>query len=125
MGVLRRIVPYAFPAGRIGVALWAWRNRQEIAGWVRYAADALPRLIGGEHPDVLTEGRLRVRLSSDPMTRNADGLRVTVEDGVATLSGLVPVPVHDAALAIATNTSGVDRVKDELEDLQRRPFRRR
>ena len=125
MGVLRRIVPYAFPAGRIGVALWAWRHRQEIAGWAGYAAKAVPKLVGGEHPDVLAEGRLRMRLTSDSVTRNADGLRVAVRDGVATLSGLVPSDVHDAAIAIATNTSGITRVKDELEDLRRRSFLRR
>ena len=122
MGALRRIVPLAFPAGRIGVALWAWRNRQEIAGWAGYAAKAVPRLVGGDHPDVLTEGRLRMRLAGDPVTRKADGLRVAVDDGVATLSGVVPTEVHDAALSIATNTTGVTRVKDELEDQTRRSF---
>ena len=125
MGALRRIVPYAFPAGRIGIALWAWRHRQEIAGWAGYAAKSVPKLVGGEHPDVLSEGRLRMRLASDPMTRYADGLRVAVEEGVATLSGTVPAEAHDAAIAIATNTSGITRVKDELQDLRPRSFLRR
>jgi hypothetical protein len=117
---LRRIVPAAFPVGRAAAALWAWRHRQEIAGWAGYAAKALPRILAREHPDVLTEGRLRARLATDPVTRNVDGLRVSVRDGVATLSGLVHADVHDAALAIATNTGGVLRVRDELQDRRRR-----
>jgi osmotically-inducible protein OsmY len=110
--------------GRLGVAVWAWRHRQEIAGWAGYAAKAVPKLVGGEHPDVLTEGRLRMRLSSDPLTRDVDGLRVSVTDGVATLSGLVHRDVHDAVLATATNTAGIVRVRDELEDRPRSFLRR-
>lgn len=125
MGPLRRIVPLAFPVGRTAAVVWAWRHRQEIADWATYVAKALPRIIGGEHPDVLAEGRLRARLAGDPVTRNADGLRVAVSEGVATLSGLVPADVHDAAVAIATNTGGVTRVRDELQDRRRRSLRRR
>ena len=120
MSPLRRIVPVAFPVGRTAVALWAWRHRQEIAGWAGYAAKALPRILAREHPDVLVEGKLRARLAADPVTRNVDGLRVSVRDGVATLSGLVHPDVHDAALATATNTGGVTRVRDELQDRRRR-----
>jgi len=120
MGLIRRVLPFAFPMGRLGVALWAWRNRDEIAGWAGYAAKAVPKLAGGDTTDVVAEGRLRMRLTSDHRTRNVDGLRVSVSDGVATLTGLVDAEVHDAALAVATNTSGITRVKDELEDLGRR-----
>jgi osmotically-inducible protein OsmY len=69
---------------------------------------------------VLAEGRLRARLAADRRTRNVDGLRVEVHDGVATLRGMVPAEAHDAAVAIATNSAGVTRVRDELTEPRRR-----
>ena len=118
MGVLRKVLPWATPMGRVGMAMWAWRNRGEIAGWAGYAARSAPRIIGDEagRRDALIEGRLRMRLTGDPRTRNVDGIKVHVEDGVATLSGLVEPRVHDAVLTIATNTSGVTRVRDEMTE---------
>jgi osmotically-inducible protein OsmY len=124
MGLLRKTLPYAFPMGRVGIALWAWKNRGEIAGWAGYAAKSAPRLLGDDRADVLVEGRLRMRLTADPRTRNVDGVKVDVEDGVATLTGLVEPDVHDAVLAIATNTSGVTRVRDEMGELRSRRFAR-
>ena len=48
-------------------------------------------------------------------------VHVEVVDGVALLRGMVPAEAHDAALVIATNTTGVRRVRDELTE----PVRRR
>ena len=47
---------FASPLNRATVALWAWRHRDEIAGWAGYAARAMPRLVGGDTADVLAEG---------------------------------------------------------------------
>ena len=124
MSPLPRIVPIGFPAARAAAVLWAWRHRQEIANWAGYAASSVPRILAREHPDVLIEGKLRARLATDPVTRNVDGLRVSVRDGVAILSGLVHADVHDAAVATATNTGGVRRVRDELVDRRRRSLLR-
>ena len=112
MGLLGKFVPLS----RMGVALWGWRHRHEIGGWFAYATRSAPKLLAGETADVLLEGRLRARLTADWRTRNIDGLHVTVEDGIVRLSGTVDDKVHDAALAIATNTSGVRRVADEIVD---------
>lgn len=114
MGVLRRAIGLGFPMTRLGAGLWAWRHRHEMLGWAGFAAGAGPRLLGDDRADVLVEARLRARLTADSRTRNVDGLRVSVTDGVATLAGMVPTRAHDAALAIATNTAGVTRVRDEL-----------
>jgi hypothetical protein len=119
MGLVRRVVKDAIPLSRVGVALWGWRHRHEIGGWVGYAARSAPRLVA-ERDAVLAEGRLRARLTADKRTRNVDGLRVEVVDGVATLRGLVPPEAHDAAVAIATNTTGITRVRDELREPARR-----
>ncbi len=123
MGLIRKMIPVAFPLSRAGVALWAWRHRDEVTGWAGYAARSVPRLVEGRTGDVLAEGRLRARLSSNRMTRNADGLRVEVDGGVATLRGAVAPDERDAALAIATNISGVSRVRDEMEETGRRRSR--
>lgn len=120
MGLLRTGLKTALPVSRLGAALFAWRHRKEIFGWAQFVQRAAPDLVRGDSADVLVEARLRARLTANSTTRDAEGLRVEVEDGVATLSGVVDHKVHDAALAVATNTSGIDRVKDELGDLGRR-----
>ncbi|CAN5481721.1 hypothetical protein BH18ACT1_BH18ACT1_07560 [soil metagenome] len=118
--LLRRVLPFAFPIIRAGAALWAWNHRDQVLDWAGFAARSVPKLQGEERADVILEGRLRARLAGDPRTRCADGLRVSVADGAATLSGLVEPGVHDAALAIAADTKGVVRVRDDLQDTGRR-----
>jgi osmotically-inducible protein OsmY len=120
MGLLRRTLPYAFPMGRVGMAMWAWKNRDEISKWAGYAVKSAPRLLSEERSDVVTEGRLRARLTGDSRTRGVDGIRVEVEDGVAILRGMVDPYVHDAVLSIATNTTGVERVRDEMSEIRKR-----
>lgn len=120
MGVLRGVVRNAIPLSRVGVGLWAWQHRNEIGGWAGYVARSGPRIVAGDTQDVLVEGRLRARLTADKRTRDVDGLHVAVEDGVAVLRGTVPSEAHDAALAIATNTTGITRVRDELLEPGRR-----
>lgn len=119
MGLFRRVLPYAFPMTRLSAALWAWSHRNEIKGWLGYAARSAPKIVGGDAADVVSEGRLRARLTSDRRTRDVDGLVVDVADGVATVRGSVEPSVHDAVVAVATNTSGVTRVRDELTDIGR------
>jgi osmotically-inducible protein OsmY len=116
MGLVRGLVRNAIPVTRVGVTLWAWRHRNEIGNWLGYAARAAPKVVAGDTDDVLVEGRLRARLTADKRTRNVDGLRVDVADGVATLRGMVPPEAHDAAVAITTNTSGVQKVRDEITE---------
>jgi hypothetical protein len=115
-GRLRRLLPVAVPVSRGAVALWAWRNRTSLLDWAGFATRSVPRLQGEERGDVITEARLRARLTNDARTRGAEGLRVDVSDGVATLSGVVTPEVHDAALDVATDTRGVRRVRDTLRD---------
>ena len=123
--LLRRLLPVAVPVSRAGVALWAWNHRNELADWAGFATRSVPRLQGDERGDVITEARLRARLTNDPRTRGVSGLQVAVAGGVATLWGTVPIEVHDAALDIATATRGVHRVRDRLEDTGRRRRPRR
>ena len=109
-----RLVKGALPISRVGMALWAWNNRDELVKWGGFAVGAVGRLAEGESADVLAEARLRARFTADARTRGADGLRVSVADGVATLSGRVPTEVRDAALEIASASSGIRRVRDDI-----------
>jgi osmotically-inducible protein OsmY len=108
------------------MAWWAWRNRTQLLDWAGFATRSVPRIQGEERGDVIAEARLRARLTNDPRTRSAEGLRVDVSGGVATLSGVVSPEVHDAALDVATDTRGISRVRDTLRDKGRwnRPVRR-
>jgi hypothetical protein len=112
--MLRKLARGALPISRMGIALWAWNNRDELVKWGGFAVGAVGRLAEGESSDVVAEAKLRARLTADARTRGADGLRVSVEDGVATLGGFVEPDVRDAALDIATASSGVHRVRDVM-----------
>lgn len=112
---LRKLVKGALPISRVGMALWAWNNRDEMVKWGGFAVGAVGRLAEGEASDVVAEAKVRARFTGDGRTRGADGLRVVVEDGVATLSGRVDAEVRDAALEIATTVGGVQRVRDVME----------
>lgn len=103
--------------------MWAWQHRDEITGWAGWVVRSAPRVVAGDTSDVVAEGRLWARLTADPRTRNLPGLRVEVIDGVAVLQGTVPADVRDAAVDIATTASGVQRVRDELQERGRRAWR--
>lgn len=120
MGLVRKVLPVS----RIAITMWAWRHRHEIGGWLGYVARCAPKVVAGDTGDVLHEGRLRARLTADRRTRNVDGLRIEVDDGVVTLRGMVPPDAHDAAVAIATNTSGTQSVRDELSEPRTRSLER-
>lgn len=124
MGVVRRLARTAMPASRAGAALWVWRHRDQIGGWAGYAARSAPRLAAGDTADVLAEGRLRTRLAADKRTRDVAGLDVRVDGGRALLRGVVERAAGDAAVEIATGTTGIRRVRDDLTSPTRR-WRRR
>src|SRR5689334_9565410 len=100
--------------------MWAWHNRDELLAWAGFVAAAAPKLAEGRGNDVLTEAKLRARLTADGRTRGAAGLRVSVDDGVATLAGVVDPAVHDVALDLATSTGGIARVRDDIAHPSRR-----
>ena len=102
------------PISRAGIALWAWRNRQSIIEWTGFGARAAQQLVAGDRDDTLTEAKLRFALTREPGNRMAD-VKVTVEDGVAHLSGYVDADVAERAFELAERTSGVRRVRNNLE----------
>jgi hypothetical protein len=118
--MIRRLLKTAVPVSRIGLTMWAWHNRDELFRWAGFVATAGPKVLSGDSADVLTEAKLRARLTADHRTRGAAGLRVSVQDGVATLDGVVSPDVHDVALDLATSTGGIRKVRDELTHPSRR-----
>jgi hypothetical protein len=119
--MLRRLVKTALPVSRLGAAMFLWRNRDEVVKWAGFVGSAVPKLAEGNAGDVLAEARLRARLAADTRTRGADGLRVAVHDGVATISGVVDPKVHDVVLDLATSSAGIKKVRDDLRHPSRRP----
>ena len=115
--VMKRILPIS----GLPLALWAWRNRDEVLEWAGFGVRAAQKLVAGDTAEVTTEARLRAALNSDRRTRHAPGLRLEVRSGVAHLSGVVDEDVRDVAVAVAKRTAGVERVDDEqLEEVRRR-----
>jgi hypothetical protein len=118
--LVKRILPISGSA----LALWAWRNRDEVLEWAGFGVRATQKLVAGEGSDVAAEARLRASLNGDKRTRHAPGLRIEIRDGVAHLSGVVDRDVRDVAVKIAKRTSGVDRVEDDQLDEVRTRSRR-
>jgi osmotically-inducible protein OsmY len=115
--LVKRVAPLSASA----VALWTWRNRDEVAEWLGFGARAVRKLAAGETSEVAIEARLRAALNSDKRTRHAPGLRIEVRDGVAYLRGVVDEDAHDVAVKIAKRTAGVERVDDdELDEVRPR-----
>ena len=110
MGVVRKLLPMS----RIGMAMWAWRNLEEITSWAGFAGKAASQVATGDRDDVMAEARLRAKLTRDPLTRNAK-LRVSVDEGVAVLRGTVSERIADRTVALAERTTGVIRVRDEMD----------
>ncbi len=65
--------------------MWLWQHRRQIPGAVRFLRDVPNRWRSGGRADVLAEARLRMKLASDPRTRDHDVL-TRVHDGVAVLA---------------------------------------
>src|SRR5918996_439842 len=107
-----KLVKKILPISGSALALWAWRNRDEMVEWAGFGVRATQKLVAGDTSDVATEARLRASLNGDRRTRHAPGLRIEVRDGVAYLSGVVDEDVRDVALKIAKRTSGIERVDD-------------
>jgi hypothetical protein len=113
--VIRKLVKTALPVSRVTVAFWAWRNRDELLKWAGFAVGAVGDLASGRGDDVLAELKLRARLTADSRTRGVEGLRIQVQDGVATLTGVIDEDVHDVVLDLASASSGITRVRDEIQ----------
>jgi hypothetical protein len=119
-----KLVKKILPISGSALALWAWRNRDEMVEWAGFGVRAAQKLVAGDTSDVATEARLRASLNGDKRTRHAPGLRIEVRDGVAQLSGVVDADVRDVAVKIAKRTSGVERVDDDkLDEVRRRSKR--
>jgi osmotically-inducible protein OsmY len=114
--ILKRYLPISGSA----LALWAWRNRDDVVDWAAFGVRSAQSLVSGNTDDVKAEARLRMALGKDRRTRNAPGLDVVVRDGVAILRGIVDPEVHDVAVKLAERTDGITKVDDRLDEVRRR-----
>jgi osmotically-inducible protein OsmY len=108
------------PLSGSALALWAWRNRDDVVDWAAFGVRSAQSLVNGSTDDVKAEARLRMALAGDRRTRQAPGLEVVVRDGVAVLKGIVDPEVHDVAVKLAERTEGVEKVDDRLDEVRRR-----
>jgi osmotically-inducible protein OsmY len=114
--ILKRYLPLSGSA----IALWAWRNRDDVIDWAAFGVRSAQSLVSGNTDDVATEARLRMALHGDRRTRRAPGLDVMVRDGVAVLKGIVDPEVRDVAVKLAERTEGVKKVDDRMDEVRRR-----
>jgi osmotically-inducible protein OsmY len=114
--ILKRYLPLSGSA----IALWAWRNRDDVIDWAAFGVRSAQSLVSGNTDDVATEARLRIALHGDRRTRRAPGLEVVVRDHVAVLRGIVDPEVRDVAVKLAERTEGVEKVDDRMDEVRRR-----
>jgi osmotically-inducible protein OsmY len=114
--ILKRYLPLSGSA----IALWAWRNRDDVIDWAAFGVRSAQSLVSGNTDDVATEARLRLALHGDRRTRRAPGLDVIVRDKVAILRGIVDPEVRDVAVKLAERTEGVEKVDDRMDEVRRR-----
>ena len=114
--ILKRYLPLSGSA----IALWAWRNRDDVIDWAAFGVRSAQSLVSGNTDDVATEARLRLALHGDRRTRRAPGLDVVVRDKVAILRGIVDPEVSDVAVKLAERTEGVEKVDDRMDEVRRR-----
>lgn len=114
--ILKRYLPLSGSA----IALWAWRNRDDVVDWAAFGVRSAQSLVAGNTDDVAAEARLRMSLHGDKRTRRAPGLDVMVRDGVAILRGIVDPEVRDVAVKLAERTEGVKKVDDRMDEIRRR-----
>lgn len=114
--ILKRYLPLSGSA----IALWAWRNRDDVIDWAAFGVRSAQSLVSGNTDDVATEARLRMALHGDRRTRRAPGLDVMVRDGVAVLKGIVDPEVRDVAVKLAERTEGVKKVDDRMDEIRPR-----
>ena len=114
--ILRRYLPLSGSA----IALWAWRNRDDVIDWAAFGVRSAQGLVTGNTDDVATEARLRMALHGDRRTRRAPGLEVYVRDRVAVLKGIVDPEVRDVAVKLAERTEGVKKVDDRMDEIRPR-----
>ena len=119
MGVSNLLKRY-LPMSGSAIALWAWRNRDDVIDWAAFGVRSAHSLVSGNTDDVATEARLRMALHGDRRTRRAPGLEVVVRDGVAVLKGIVEPEVRDVAVKLAERTHGVRKVDDRMDEIRPR-----
>ena len=115
-----RLLRQFLPTSRIGLALFAWRNRYKMLDWLGFglrAADGAAR--GRGTADAKAELRLRAALARDPSTRKL-AVDVKVERGVATLAGQVTPEVHARIQDKAAAVPGITRIDDRLVNVSTR-----
>ena len=111
---MRRLFSNVLPTGRVGMALWAWKYRYRLLDWLGFGLRAAADVASGNGTtDAKAELRLRTAIARDPYTRNL-AIEVSVDRGVATLSGRVSpetkARIQDKAVAIRS----ISRVNDRL-----------
>lgn len=79
---LRRLLG-AVGLSRLALLAWAWRNRNDLAGWARMA-QRIPASLSdpAKRKALLTEAKLRAAITSDAAARAA-GVDVIMRDGDA------------------------------------------
>ena len=113
------------PASRIGLLWWAWRNRATVLDWAAFALRVVQSMVSGDGlDDAKAEFRLRANLARDRRTRGAL-VGVSVERGVASLTGRVTPDVHAAIQDMAVATPGIDRIDDRITHSNGRGLLRR
>ena len=117
---MRRLLRNLLPTSRIGLALFAWRNRYKVLDWLGFGLRTADGVVNGKGTsDARAEFRLRAALARDPMTRTL-AIDTKVEKGVLTLTGQVTPEIHARIQDKAAAVPGITRINDRLVNVSSR-----
>lgn len=90
----------------------AWANRSDLRRWVGFFKRAVEQRRTRPMSDILTEAKVRVAVSADPLLRRDPTLEdVTVDDGVVTvLTATTPWPDSDSRIHRLRCVKGISEV---------------
>lgn len=103
--------PFRF-ISRVIVLKWAWRNRQDLLRWSRFAMRLPSEVRTRDFDDIVTEARARIALSADPRTRLAADLDIAgFENGSLIVKAPGERPVAQVARDLLAGVPGVVDVR--------------
>ena len=112
---LSRFLPFTTFSG---AAWFAYRHRRPLLDWGSWTVRSVPRVVQGEHDDVLAEARLRLRLAGDERL-DGDRIRVDVANGRARVTGRIAPGHAELVEDLTEDAPGVAAVELALRERSR------
>lgn len=109
---MRRLRHPVKTTSRLVTIAWLWRNRHDLARWIRFAARVPSEVQARGFNHLAAEARVRLALTADPRTRSAKDLDIAAfEDGTLVVQTPAEKPTAQVAREVLAGAPGVREVR--------------